>query len=659
MNSKEEDIAWLKSTFHPIPKPTLPDDCIEYSLYIIASTLDQNNPSETRLALRDVQKYANEVQKQWLKDYIWQRQSFGLELCKENGEVCMPIRQDIEDQSNTVLGLNLLRGRTEYGDSIEDEWVVVWLLRELTKKFPSLWTKVTDSDGEFLLIEASGTLPEWLEPEVAENRVWINSGQLKVIKPTSHAKSSKRTDEKLGLEQAHQIILSEPKRIMHSATMEEEAFYRLRNYPGQIKDNMHHAMVRFPRRIAYLVLHKPAYVSPAIEAFYLRDPISLKPLQSKDTSGLTFPPTDLVTLSVRFPRVAYAQLKSQDFEIPEAWKSTMPSQTETKAFDQAQTGMKLACGFEMLLSDSHYQDRPAVREMQLLLSDLESGDATLPSDSELAGLEMRTDDEKWLDINFDDLQAELDRTGQKDPKTGKKAEFGDKAAQENLQRIVKQFEDFLKDDKMGDDDMFNEGGSDTDDLEDIDSDDLEEDKEASFGEDEFTKIMQEMMGMPPEAMKELMSGKIDADPKSAPSEVSTRSQAANIKTKKRVEVSESDEDEDDDVYDDEHIQDIMKRMGDELRASGALDLESTKASGSSSKRTITSPKTGFVEGEDSSDDGEEELNDIDEQLAKNLLQSFQAQGGMSGPASNLMALWSDSSEKGKQRKGKGAATSKK
>lgn len=69
----------------------------------------------------------------------------------------------------------MLRGRTEYGDSVEDEWVIVWLLRELTRKFEDLWVKVNDSDGEFLLVEAAGTLPEWLEPEVAENRVSLFS----------------------------------------------------------------------------------------------------------------------------------------------------------------------------------------------------------------------------------------------------------------------------------------------------------------------------------------------------------------------------------------------------------------------------------------------------------------------------------------------------
>ena len=75
-------------------------------------------------------------------------------------------------------GFSLLRGRTEYGDSIEDEWVIVYLLRELSKQFEDVWVKVTDSDGEFLLVEAAATLPPWLEPDVADNRVSVLSPSL-------------------------------------------------------------------------------------------------------------------------------------------------------------------------------------------------------------------------------------------------------------------------------------------------------------------------------------------------------------------------------------------------------------------------------------------------------------------------------------------------
>jgi len=632
MASTEEDIAWLKSTFHPIPRPALPDDCIEYSLHVIDSKLESSNQSEVRLQLRDVQKQANELQKQWLNDYIWQRQSFNLEQLNENGEVCMPKNRGSQDQSNHSIGVSFLRGRTEYGDSIEDEWVIVWLLRELTRKFPNLWVKVTDSDGEFLLIEASATLPAWLEPEVAENRVWINDGQLKVIRPAGDSRSSKRTDEKITLEEAHRIVFSQPKRLMHSKTMQEDAFYRLRNYPGQIKDNMHHAIVQVPRKVAYLLLQKAAYVAPAIEAFYLRDPISLKPLQAKHAADkLTFSPKDLVELSVKFPRVAYAQIKSQDFPIPDAWKTTMPPPSEPRARAQAETGMKLTCGFEMLLSDSHYQDRPHVREMKLLLEDLESGDASLPANGELSQLERRADDEKWMDIDFEDLQQELNTgKGEAAHGKGKKAEFGDRAAQENLQRIVKQFESFLDSDKAGDDasGLFDAGDSDTDELDDIDSDDLEEDKDASFGEDEFSKIMQEMMGMPPEVMKEVMSGKIDALTNGvAPPEPLVPEPSS--KAGKQVEVLSSSEDSDDE----EEIEELMRRMGSELKASGALDLDASDVD-------EDDPEYATKEG-----------------LAKTLLESLQSQGGGAGPASNLMELMAE--QYAKQDKGKGVSKGQK
>ncbi|KMU79070.1 HSGT1 protein [Coccidioides immitis RMSCC 3703] len=279
----QEDIEWFKSTFHPIPKPELPEDCVEYSLYCIsgdATPGSEDEPVASRAALSKVQKAASELVKEYLRDYIWQREGFKLEQIKEDG-------------------VNLLRGRTEYGDSIEDEWVIVFLLRELTRKFHNLWVKVTDNDGEFLLVEAAASLPPWLEdPGIASNRVWIHRGELVIIGPPTTARAvGKKLTEKLAFRDARKIILNEPTRLMRSPTIEEEAFYRLRNYPDQITKNMHSSLATVPRTIAHLLHMKAAYVSPAVEAFYIRDPISLRVLQSNDQRPLFFDPTDLVTLS--------------------------------------------------------------------------------------------------------------------------------------------------------------------------------------------------------------------------------------------------------------------------------------------------------------------------------------------------------------------------
>lgn len=506
--------------------------------------------------------------------------------------------------------------------------MVVWLLRELTKKFKDLWIKIIDTDGEFLLIEAAGTLPRWLEPEVADNRVWIHDGGLTIIKPKHETKASKKqTSEKLSLQEARQIMLQEPKRFIHSVSIEEEAFYRLRNYPQQIADNMHHALVTLPLKIAFLLHQKPTYIAPAIEAFYLRDPIALKPLQVKENDKLNFPPEDLVTTSVTFPRVAYAQLKSQDFSTPAAWAEKITINSD----ERAKTGMKISCGFEMLLSDTQNQDKPAVREMKMILEDLETGDEKLPTIKEVARWDTREDDEKWLDISFNDLEGEL--AGKTRSKTGKGGDFGDKAAQENLQRIVAQFEQFLNDDKadldgagLFDEESDEEFDDDDDDSED-EVDSAGEDKEASFDEDEFTKMMREMMGMPREVMQELMGSNSNAraDP-------AIFNEAAEVTD--RVEELDSGASDDD-----KEMQSVMKRMEAELNETGVLNLDPTPRKIGATRRAIKGKgrATEHVEEESNeSDDGEE--NDVDVNLVKNLLESFKSQGGMAGPSGNLMGM---------------------
>ncbi|KAJ9196571.1 transcriptional regulator family: SGT1 [Paecilomyces variotii] len=592
----QEDLEWFKSTFHPIPKPQLPDDSVEYSLYLIPSgpaPAAAEEAAETRSRLHEVQKTASELTKTLLKDYIWQRDAFSLEIAKENG-------------------ITLLRGRTNYGDSIEDEWVIVYILRELTRRHKDLWVKVVDSDGEFLLVEASGTLPAWLEPEVADNRVWIHDGELVIIRPKQEPKGSKRTTEKISLEDSRRIILEEPKRLMRSAMIQEEAFYRLRNYPKQISENLHSALVTLPRKVAYLLHQKPAYVSPAVEAFYLRDPIALRPLRAKDQNNLIFKPDDLVTVSVRFTRVGYAQLKSQDFPVPQSWIGKLPPKTDQKAYDRAELGMKLSCGFEMLLSDPQNQDKVSVREMKLLLEDVSTGDEQLPTDAEIAKWDKREDDEKWLDINYEDLEGEL-RGKAKGEGADKPGAFGDASAQENLQRIVARFEQFLNDEAADFEgaDLINEFDSDDDD--DDDDDDLSsdgEDKDASFDEEEFSRMMKEMMGLP--------SG---SEPK-----------GASRPTNQRNRVEELDDESQDDT---EQIQELSRQMEAELRGTGVLDL-SRRSKGQHQSLKGKGPSTS-----NEGDKSEDELNtdeDINVNLAKNLLESLQSQAGAAGPGSNMLGM---------------------
>ncbi|KAI9929223.1 hypothetical protein ASPWEDRAFT_106340 [Aspergillus wentii DTO 134E9] len=593
----EEDLEWFKSTFRPIPKPELPDDSIEYSIYYIPSDPAPaivDEAAETRSRLAEVQRSAAELTKEHLRDYIWQREGFRLEITKEDG-------------------ITSLRGRTNFGDSIEDEWVVVYLLRELTKKHKDIWAQVVDGDGQFLLVEAAGALPEWLEPEVADNRVWINQGELVIIKPKNQTK--RKVTETISLPESRSIITKEPKQLMRSTMIQEEAFYRLRNYPKQISENLHSALVTIPRKIAFLLHQKPGYISPAVEAFYLRDPIALRPLRSKDTKDFTFKPEDLVTVSVRFTRVGYAQLKSQDFPVPKSWEGLLPSKENKKAYDRADTGMKLSCGFEMLISDPQNQDKPSVREIKLVLEDLDTEDEKLPTDEEIKGWGQREDDEKWLDISFEDLDRELKGKG-KDKEQGPKAEgaFGDANAQENLQRIVARFEEFLNDNSTGFEGagFIDDFGSDSGDGEDDEMSSDGEDKEASFDEEEFSRMMKEMMGMPS------MPGLPDNSRTSS--------------SRNRVEELDNASDEDDT----EQIQQLSKQMEAELRGTGVLNLNRPKPS--SGKEVTAGEKSNDAQGAENADEQDAEDEDANINLAKNLLESLQGQAGTAGPASNLLSM---------------------
>ena len=455
-------------------------------------------------------------------------------------------------------------------------------------------------------------------PANTPDQVWIHQGELVIIKPKDDTK--RKVTEQISLLESRKIIVEEPKRLMRSTMIQKEAFYRLRNYPKQISENLHSALITIPRKIAFLLHQKPAYISAAVEAFYLRDPIALRPLRAKDTNSLIFQPDDIVTVSVRFTRVGYAQLKSQDFPVPKSWAEKLPSKEDSKVYDRADLGMKLSCGFEMLLSDPQNQDKASVREIKLILEDVETGDESLPTNEEIEKWDKREDDEKWLDISFEDLDNELKGKGKgKESRNKAEGAFGDANAQENLQRIVARFEEFLNDNSAGlegadfiDDFASDSDVDDDDDEEEVSSDG--EDKEASFDEEEFSRMMKDMMGMP--SMPGLQG---------APRAQSSRN---------RVEELDNEPEEEDDT---DQIQELSRQMEAELKGTGVLDLNrpSQKSTG---KQTLSEKSQTRKENYQQDKKGNDEDEDPNINFAKNLLESLQGQAGTTGPAGNMLSM---------------------
>ncbi|KAL8858408.1 MAG: hypothetical protein Q9178_005089 [Gyalolechia marmorata] len=594
MEGPADRFQWFGEGFEGFPK-ILPDDCVQYTLYLIDAKLSS---LDVRAQLREVQTAATALCRDMLKDFIWQREEFRLELKQEDG-------------------LSFLQGRTNFGDSVEDEWLIVYLLRELSKQYPQTWSRVIDSDGEFLLVEAADTLPTWLNPEVAENRVWISNGSLLII-PKERQKEKAHTGS-LRLDDALSFIQERRTDLLHLPTVESEAFYRLRRYPAQIQDSLHQGLITIPRKLAYVLHEKAAYISPAVEAFYLRDPIALRPLQSQRPSKLWFSPEDFVTVSVKFTKVGFAQFKGQDFETPRAWTTSNTKVRDVFGQKGYEMGMKVTCGFEMLMSDPQNIDMKPVREINLLLEDLQAGEEHLPSDKEMSKWEWRDDDESWLDINFEDFEKELSgRYGQ--TPLGRSAGFGDKTAHENLRRMVSRFEKFLDDDDGAVqgagflDDMDNDNDSDNFDAPiSGESEEQDNEKEPDFDEDRFASMMKEMMGLPATG--------------------TTDSSYTLTTDRDSIAIPRAESDGADEA---KEIRKVMHQMETELRDVGALSLEPPPIDKTRSKKSlplleksdrnaaITQVSRPHETPQDQSSSDDEGELDIDFERARELLDQFTA-----------------------------------
>jgi len=91
--------------------PSIAEDRVHYALYPPESISDRT--SVTSLALA-VQKFVESL----LTDFLWHRDAFQVKVVQDS------------DRSGWFL-----EGRMRVGDSIDDEWCLVWLLRGISEKW--------------------------------------------------------------------------------------------------------------------------------------------------------------------------------------------------------------------------------------------------------------------------------------------------------------------------------------------------------------------------------------------------------------------------------------------------------------------------------------------------------------------------------------------
>ncbi|KAF8975522.1 SGT1 protein-domain-containing protein [Cyathus striatus] len=322
--------------------PAIAEDTLQYTIYPPGDLSDKT--SATTFAAC-IQAYVDSL----LPGFIWHRDAFEIKIvANPDGEGW------------------ILEGRIRVGDCVDDEWITVWLLKEISSKWDVV-VSVFDSDGEFLLIEAAEALPAWVTPSNSENRVWIYNSRLHLI-PLTHISppSRKRWRRKLpgaaesddeGTDDLERDWISsiDAVKLVRDLTVDTTAspaveklvWSRISGYPRAANEHTHTTNAYIPSDIAKALAANPFLVQKAVETFYTRDAIQLRAAHRMSR----FPPNTCVLQLVNMTRTAYAQLVGQKFFPPKVFGQWQEKEG-SKEWRWKDVGMKIAVGFEMLYQES-------------------------------------------------------------------------------------------------------------------------------------------------------------------------------------------------------------------------------------------------------------------------------------------------------------------
>lgn len=427
---------------------------------------------------------------------------------------------------------------------------------------------------------------------------------------------------------------------------------------------MHRVRVRVPASVAHVLRHEPFLISLAVEGFYDRDVDSMKHAAKMDkflSRG-----EELVLVLVKMSRAMYAQLVQQKFQAPSCYPM-MPSVGDREAYTEAEIGMKIACGMEMMYqarrkeggdggkgsgwskykenlekngyfegllcgskeykrlmesAEEYYQKSSSVsRTREIMSAPVRRIDEILAvpySEDDFKGQEVAvSDDDSWLYDGEDELnsvlqerQKEMEFYNEKKERKhkGKEKEGGGGSSDANVNNfdlgdISKSMEQFIHK-------VSSYKGAEVPQNRDF--------KEVNLDVDRFMKDIESMLGS--------QGGQEEAEDDSDGSEGSS------------MDMDFEDDSEGEDPNDDDEKEAFMESysgaMNEELKNS-TLEKSFEHVNQPSSKQNGESSKAS-KEKED--DDDEFTPIDADFNLVKNLLESYSSQQGLPGPASNLLGL---------------------
>ncbi|XP_057961816.1 protein ecdysoneless homolog [Malania oleifera] len=326
------DATDSSSSIFSLKNSRLPDDTVFFSIFPDFSLPNSAaDASQLSSLLQSLHLQILQAVSPYTTSYIWQHEPFTLYLSSHPQSSCF-----------CSAPIPHFHGKLRFGDNLEDEWFLVFLLFQISRAFPSLSIKVWDTDGEFLLIEAAYHLPRWVNPDNSSNRVFIRCGDLHIVPKTRILNPS--------LLDSLSFLVNSGAEARASDSVQLAVKNRISEHPDRAKRNVHRVRVRVPVSVAHVLKHEPCLISLAVEGFYDRDIDTMKYAAKMERFLSGGSGEELVQVSVRMSRAMYAQLVQQTFQAPKCYP--MPARSDGAAYVEAELGMKIACGFEMM-----YQQR--------------------------------------------------------------------------------------------------------------------------------------------------------------------------------------------------------------------------------------------------------------------------------------------------------------
>lgn len=289
------------------------------------------------------------------QDYIWHREELS----------CKLIEYDAGNGTEHVSrkGAVFLQGSMKYGENIDDEWFVVYILLVLSRENPAINIRIVDADGEFLLIEAAEYLPDWMGPENSMNRIWIKQGFVHIIPFDEHGRDRNGV---ISLQKALNCLRNTPKSNTIASQMVQKMIFArtIDAYPAKIKANEHRVFCIVAKDVAKAIQNVPKLAAIAINSFNSSQATDTKhkSIQQLLKQMSRFGPNrdfelseDMTFISLTLTRALYAQCMFKTFHPPKNFHqiirqiATFSSTALSKALD---IGIRLTCGLEIAYSQS-------------------------------------------------------------------------------------------------------------------------------------------------------------------------------------------------------------------------------------------------------------------------------------------------------------------